>query len=78
MLLAMTRAQPETAGSTVAVIGLGKIGLPLAAQFAGKGMNVIGCDINPDVVATVNSGQSHIREEPGWSRLLRRPSRAAY
>ena len=51
--------------STVAVVGLGKIGLPLAAQFATKGMTVVGCDINPQVVAAVNSGQSHIHEEPG-------------
>jgi nucleotide sugar dehydrogenase len=51
--------------STVAVVGLGKIGLPLAAQFASKGMNVIGCDINPEVVEAVNAGRSHIREEPG-------------
>ena len=31
----------------IAVVGLGKIGLPLAAQFAGRGRRVIGCDINP-------------------------------
>ncbi len=70
MLLTMTSAQPETAGSTVAVIGLGKIGLPLAVQFAGKGMNVTGCDINKDVVAIVNSGQSHVREEPGLAEAV--------
>ena len=31
---------------TVAVIGLGKIGLPLAVQYAQHGYRVIGCDIN--------------------------------
>ena len=49
----------------VAVVGLGKIGLPLAAQFASAGIPVIGCDISEEVVRTVNSGQSHIKEEPG-------------
>ena len=49
---------------TVAVVGLGKIGLPLAAQYAGKGLNVIGCDVLPEVVDTINSGRSHIHEEP--------------
>lgn len=49
----------------VTVIGLGKIGLPLAAQFAGRGLDVVGADINPAVVAAVNSGQSPILEEPG-------------
>src|SRR6476620_10786207 len=50
---------------TIAVVGLGKIGLPLAAQFAGQGQRVIGCDINPAVVAAVNAGQCPIVEEPG-------------
>lgn len=52
-------------GYRVAVVGLGKIGLPLAAQFAGSGLRVVGCDISPEVVATVNSGHSHVLEEPG-------------
>jgi nucleotide sugar dehydrogenase len=55
----------------VAVIGLGKIGLPLAAQFAHSGLRVTGCDINPEVVATVNAGQSHIKEEPGLEEWVR-------
>ena len=59
-----------SAPSTVAVVGLGKIGLPLAAQFAAKGMNVIGCDISPKVVSTVNAGQSYIREEPGLAEAI--------
>lgn len=40
----------------IAVIGLGKIGLPLAAQFADRGHDVVGVDINADTVATVNDG----------------------
>jgi len=50
--------------STVAVVGLGKIGLPLAVQYAQHGRRVIGCDINPQVVETVNTGKSHVQEEP--------------
>lgn len=41
---------------TIAVIGLGKIGLPLAAQYADRGHEVIGVDINPTTVEAVNSG----------------------
>lgn len=48
---------------TVAVVGLGKVGLPLAVQYASKGAKVIGCDINPWVVDQVNSGQTPIRDE---------------
>ena len=50
---------------TVAVIGLGKIGLPLAAQFASQGWSVIGCDVLPDVVEAVNAGRSHVHQEAG-------------
>ena len=50
--------------STVAVVGLGKIGLPLAVQYAQHGRRVIGCDINPEVVEMVNAGKSHVQEEP--------------
>jgi len=48
---------------TVAVIGLGKMGLPIAAQYASRGHTVIGVDIRRDVVATVNAGKSHIGGE---------------
>src|SRR5437667_1477090 len=51
--------------STVAVVGLCKIGLPLAVQYAQHGRRVIGCDINSQVVEKINVGQSHIQEEPG-------------
>lgn len=50
--------------STVAVVGLGKIGLPLAVQYAQHGKRVIGCDINPQVVETINAGRTHVHEEP--------------
>src|SRR6266567_1904873 len=56
--------------STVAVVGMGKIGLPLAIQFAQHGRRVIGCDINPKVVEMINSGQSHVQEEPGLASAV--------
>ena len=59
-----------TSTSTVAVVGLGKIGLPLAALYAGKGLNVIGCDVMPEVVDAINAGRSHIHEEPGLQEAV--------
>ena len=41
----------------IAVVALGKIGLPLAVQFAKKGHQVIGCDVNQKTVDLVNAGQ---------------------
>ena len=51
---------------TVAVVGLGKIGLPLAVQYATRGHRVLGCDINPEVVELVNTG---IEPFPGEDNL---------
>ena len=40
----------------ITVVALGKIGLPLAVQFASLGHRVIGADVNEDVVRLVNRG----------------------
>jgi len=55
---------------TVAVYGLGKMGLPLAAVFADKGARVIGVDISPQVVAQVNKGKCPVSSEPGLPEML--------
>ncbi|MGE3983455.1 MAG: nucleotide sugar dehydrogenase [Dehalococcoidia bacterium] len=55
----------------VAVVGLGKIGLPLAAQYASKGATVIGCDVNAAVVEAVNAGISTVGGEPGLDDAVR-------
>src|SRR5205807_10336101 len=55
---------------TIAVVGLGKIGLPIAAQFASRGQKVIGIDTNSDVIAKVNAGCSHIGGEPFLSQRV--------
>ncbi|ADP77014.1 nucleotide sugar dehydrogenase [Methanothermus fervidus DSM 2088] len=55
----------------IAVFGLGHIGLPAAALFADKGFDVIGVDINEEVVKSVNEGKSHILE-PGLDELVER------
>jgi len=47
---------------SVAVIGLGYVGLPTAATFARSGLNVLGIDISEHVVNTINDGRIHISE----------------
>jgi UDP-N-acetyl-D-mannosaminuronic acid dehydrogenase len=47
---------------TVSVIGLGYIGLPTAAVFAGRRKRVIGVDVNQQAVDTINRGAIHIVE----------------
>ncbi|WP_374765295.1 UDP-N-acetyl-D-mannosamine dehydrogenase [Yunchengibacter salinarum] len=46
----------------VSVIGLGYIGLPTAAIIASKGIEVVGVDVNQNVVDQLNEGQAHIFE----------------
>ncbi|MGB3910323.1 MAG: nucleotide sugar dehydrogenase [Pseudolysinimonas sp.] len=53
----------------IAVIALGKIGLPLAVQFASKGHDVVGVDVNSTVVDLINQavepfpGEAHLQEK---------------
>ncbi len=53
----------------IAVIALGKIGLPLAVQFADSGHDVVGVDVNPATVEAVNQarepfpGEAHLQEK---------------
>jgi nucleotide sugar dehydrogenase len=60
---------PGTAGK-VAVVGVGKMGLPLAAQFADHGWHVIAVDVQQSVVDAINDGRSHVAEEPGLAELV--------
>lgn len=57
----VAQAWPATF-QTISVIGLGYIGLPTAAVFAARKKLVIGVDVNPNAVDTINRGQIHIVE----------------
>lgn len=56
----------------IAVVALGKIGLPLAVQYAEKGHEVIGVDVNPKTVEAVNAGREPF---PGEARLAEKLER---
>jgi len=55
----------------ISVIGLGYIGLPTAAILASQGVRVIGVDISPLAVSTINRGDIHITE-PGLAEVVTR------
>jgi UDP-N-acetyl-D-glucosamine dehydrogenase len=52
---------------TVAIIGLGYVGLPLSLQFAGSGVNVLGLDVDVHKVDALNTGRSYIKHVPSGS-----------
>lgn len=57
----------------LAVIGLGYVGLPVAAMFADAGFNVTGVEIIAERVEKINNGISPIEgDEPGLAELLER------
>jgi UDP-N-acetyl-D-mannosaminuronic acid dehydrogenase len=53
----------------ICVLGLGYIGLPTASTFATNGLEVVGVDIRPEVVSTLQRGDIHIHE-PGLRTLV--------
>jgi nucleotide sugar dehydrogenase len=54
----------------IAVVALGKIGLPLAVQFAKKGHHVIGSDVNQKTVDLVNAGTEPFPGEDHLAQYL--------
>jgi UDP-N-acetyl-D-mannosaminuronic acid dehydrogenase len=57
--------------ATVAVVGLGRVGLPLALSFADRGLKVIGVERVPSVLESVGAGQMPFHER-GTQELLER------
>src|SRR3954470_2077806 len=57
----------------VSVIGLGRVGLPLAISFADRGLRVLGIDNDPERTGAVRDGRMPF-EETGMQELLDRVS----
>ena len=64
---------PQDTTADVAVIGLGRVGLPLALSFADRGLSVIGIDNDPARLGSVRDGTMPF-EETGAQSLLDRVS----
>lgn len=60
----------ENSFKRISVIGLGYIGLPTAAMFASRKIEVVGVDIDQRAVNTINRGEIHI-VEPGLELVVR-------
>ncbi len=54
----------QASSTSLAIIGLGYVGLPTAAVFAESGKRVVGFDVDQTKVNAVNSGVSYIRDTP--------------
>jgi UDP-N-acetyl-D-mannosaminuronic acid dehydrogenase len=56
---------------SVSVIGLGRVGLPLALSFADRGLRVLGVDHDPSVLGSIRAGRMPF-DESGTQELLER------
>jgi UDP-N-acetyl-D-glucosamine dehydrogenase len=61
----INRIEAKTA--RIGVIGLGYVGLPLATEFASKGFQATGFEVDDQKVARINSGESYIGDVPNAS-----------
>src|SRR3954471_7592710 len=55
----------------VSIVGLGRVGLPLALSFADRGLRVLGVDKDPDRLAALREHRMPF-DEPGAQELLDR------
>jgi UDPglucose 6-dehydrogenase len=55
---------------SVSVIGLGKLGAPMAACMAAQGLNVVAVDLNSRKVSDINNGVAPVHE-PGLEELIK-------
>lgn len=67
----------EQSFKRISVVGLGYIGLPTAAMFASRKVEVVGVDVNQQAVDTINRGDVHI-VEPDLDMLVRAVVREGY
>jgi UDP-N-acetyl-D-glucosamine dehydrogenase len=61
-LTAVSEAGSAAPSYDLAVIGAGYVGVPLAATFAEAGRRVLLVDVQPEIVAALNEGTSHIED----------------
>ena len=60
----------ENKSLKIAVVGIGRIGLPTALCFANSGFETIGIDINEKLVNMVNSGDYPLKDEPEFDKVF--------
>jgi UDP-N-acetyl-D-glucosamine dehydrogenase len=65
----------QAKSATIAVIGMGYVGLPLARAFSAAGFPVLGCDVDDEKVTSLNQGRSYFRHIPDDAVATMRASR---
>ena len=61
---ALVESKIKNRSATIAIVGLGYVGLPLAVEFARAGFGVIGYDVDERKVGELMAGRSYIPDVP--------------
>ncbi len=61
--------EPSLNFRKICILGMGYIGLPTASTFAANGVQVLGVDVNHQIVNTLRNGHIHIHE-PGLADIF--------
>ncbi|MFZ3063831.1 MAG: nucleotide sugar dehydrogenase [Nitrospirota bacterium] len=66
----------ENKDAVVGIIGLGYVGLPIVIRFCEEGFRVIGFDVDPAKIESVNKGKSYIKHIPSEkiASFVKKPS----
>ena len=54
----------STKSCVICVLGLGRVGLPLASVFASKGVKVVGIDVNQQITESIKKGICPFHDPP--------------
>ena len=57
-------AKAKDRSALIGIVGMGYVGLPLAAEMADAGYTVLGFDVSQRVVDLINAGTSHVQDVP--------------
>lgn len=63
------KASAAATADTVAIVGLGYVGLPLSLQFARSGVKVLGLDIDQGKIDAIEAGRGYIKHISGAAIL---------
>jgi nucleotide sugar dehydrogenase len=61
--------QTNSSVTKVAIFGMGYVGLTLSVSLANRGHQVVGVDIDENLIKRLNSGESHVHE-PGLNHMM--------
>ncbi len=64
MSLNNTKTKLENGDAVIGIVGMGYVGVPLALSYTAKSIKVVGFDVSPERVSSLQAGQSPLKHIP--------------